>query len=100
MMIKEKIEDYVLISACSESMSPGGDTWIIDSASSNNMIGQRDILYSLTENNFPWKVTLGGDYQYPIKGVGESNYKLDSGTPMKIKYVLYVSGLKNNLLYI
>jgi hypothetical protein len=48
MMIKEKIEDYVLISACSESMSPGGDTWIIDSGSSNNMTGQRDVLYSLT----------------------------------------------------
>jgi hypothetical protein len=32
--------------------------------------------------------------------VGESNYKLDSGTPMKMKDVLYVPGLKKNFLSI
>jgi hypothetical protein len=32
--------------------------------------------------------------------MGESTYKLDSGTPMRMKDVLYVPGLKNNLLYI
>jgi hypothetical protein len=30
--------------------------------------------------------------------VGESTYKLDSGIPMKMKDVLYVLGLTNNLL--
>jgi transposase InsO family protein len=81
-------------------VSPGEDTWLIDSGASKNMTGQIDILSFLTENNFPEKVTLGYDYQYPIKGVGESNYKLDSGTPMKMKDVLYVPGLTKNLLYI
>jgi hypothetical protein len=52
------------------------------------MIGQRDILSILTENNFPHKVTL------------ESTYKLDSGTPMKMKDVLYVPGLTKNLFFI
>jgi hypothetical protein len=32
--------------------------------------------------------------------VGESTYKLDSGTPMKMKDVLYVPGLTKNLLSI
>jgi hypothetical protein len=32
--------------------------------------------------------------------VGESTYKLDSGTPMKMKDVLYIPGLTNNLLAI
>jgi hypothetical protein len=45
-------------------------------------------------------VTLGDDYQYPIKGVGESNYKLDSENSIKMKDILYVSGLKKNLLSI
>jgi hypothetical protein len=48
----------------------------------------------------PKKVTLGDDYQYPIKGVGESNYKLDSGTPMKMKDVIYVPVLTKSLLCI
>ena len=96
-MIKEKNEDYVLFSALSGSMSLGEDTWIIDSGSSKNMIGQRDILSSFIEKNFPQKFTLGDDYQYPIKGVGESTYKLDSRIPMKMKDVLYVPGLTKNL---
>jgi hypothetical protein len=69
-MIKEQIEDYVLISSLSESVSPREDTWLIYSGSSKHMAGQRDILSRLTEKNFPQKVTLGDDYQYPIKGVG------------------------------
>jgi hypothetical protein len=81
-------------------MSPGEDTCLIDSGSSKHMTGQRDILSSLKEKNFPQKLTLGDDYQYPIKGVGDSNYKLDSRTPMKIKDVLYVPSLMKNLLYI
>ena len=64
------------------------------------MTGQRDILSCLSEKKFSHKVTLGDDYQYPIKGVGESNYKLNSGTPMKMKDVLYVPGLTKNLLSI
>jgi hypothetical protein len=99
-MIKEQIENYVLISALSGSVSPGEDRWLIDSGASKHMIDQRDILSSLSEKKFPQKVTFGDDYQYLIKGVGESNYKLDSGTPMKMKDVLYVPGLTKNLLSI
>ena len=43
-------------------------------------------------------MTLGDDYQYPIKGVGESNHKLNSGNSLKMKDVLYVPHLKKNLL--
>jgi hypothetical protein len=99
-MIKEHIKDYVLISSLSGSVTPSEDTWLIDSGASNHMTGQRNILSCLTEKNFPQKVILGDDYQYPIKGVGESNYNLDSGTPMKMKDVLYVPGLTKNLLSI
>jgi hypothetical protein len=99
-MIKEQIEDYVLISSLSGSVSHGEDTWLIDSGASKHITGQRDILSSLTEKNFPWKVTLGDDYQYHIKGVREPNYKLDSGTPMNMKDVLYVPGLTKRLLSI
>jgi hypothetical protein len=64
------------------------------------MTSQKDILYSLTKKDFPQKVSLGDDYQYPIKGMGESTYKLDLGTLMRMKDVLYVLGLTKNLLSI
>jgi hypothetical protein len=62
------------------------------------MTDQRHILTSLTKKEFPQKVSLGDDYQYPIKGMGESTHKLDSGIPMKMKDVLYVPCLTKNLL--
>ena len=43
---------------------------------------------------------LGDDSQYPIKGMGEASYKLDYGNSMTMKDVLYVPGLKKNLLSI
>ena len=43
---------------------------------------------------------LGDDYQYPIKGSGESSYKLDSGKSITMKEVLFVPGLKKKLLSI
>ena len=54
----------------------------------------------LSKHESPHKVKLGDGYQYPIKGSGEASYKLDSGKYMKIKDVLFVPGLKNNLLSI
>ena len=54
----------------------------------------------LSEHESPHKLKLGDDYQYPIKGSGESSYKLESGKYMKIKDVLFVPGLKKNLLSI
>jgi hypothetical protein len=99
-MLREQIKDYVLISALSGSTTPGEDTWLIDSGASKDITGARDILSCISEKKFSQKVTLGDDYQYPIKGVGESNYKLNSGNSMKMKDVLYVLGLTKNLLSI
>jgi hypothetical protein len=45
-------------------------------------------------------VKLGDDYRYPIKGVGEASFKLDSGKLMKRKYFLLVPGLRKNLFSI
>jgi hypothetical protein len=58
-------------------VTPAEDTWLIDSGASKHMTVQKDIFSSLTEKDFPQKVSLGDDYQYPIKGMEESTYKLD-----------------------
>jgi hypothetical protein len=99
-MIREDIKDHVLILALSGSITPGEDTWLIDSGASKNMMGKRNILSFISEKKFSQKVTLGDDYQYPIKGVGESNHKLNLGNSLKMKDVVYVPGLKKNLLSI
>jgi hypothetical protein len=61
-LTKEEIEYYVLFSSLLGSMTPGEDTWLIDSGASKHMIVQKDILSSLIEKDFPHKVSLGDDY--------------------------------------
>jgi hypothetical protein len=94
------IKDHVLISSLSASVSPREDTWLIDSGASKHMTGKKNNLSCILEKKFSQKLTLRDDYQYPIKGIGESNYKLDSENSITMKDVLYVLGLKKNLLSI
>jgi hypothetical protein len=59
-----------LISALSGSVSPGEDTWLIDSGASKHIMGKKNTLSCISVKRFSHKVTLGDDYQYPIKGIG------------------------------
>jgi hypothetical protein len=93
-------KEYVLISALIGTVTHGSDTWLIDSGASKHMIGYKDSFSELVQKDSPHKVKLSDDYQYPIKGVGEASYRLDSRNPMNMKDVLYVLGLKKNLLSI
>ena len=73
---------------------------MIGNDASKHMMGFKESFVKLSEHESPHKVKLGDDYQYPIKGSGESSYILDSGKSLKMKNVLFVIGLKNNLLSI
>ena len=64
------------------------------------MTGFKEYFVKLFKHESPHKIKCGDDYQYPIKGSGESSYKLDSRKSMKMKDVLFVPGLKKNLLSI
>ena len=64
------------------------------------MTGFKESFVNASEHESLHKVKLGDDYQYPIKVSGESSYKLDSINSMNMKDVLFVPGLKKNLLYI
>ena len=78
----------------------GSKYWLIDSGASKHMTRFKEYFEKLFERNSPHKVKLGDDYQYPIKGSGESSYKLDSVKSMKMKDVLFVPGLKKKILSI
>ena len=63
------------------------------------LTGFKEYFEKLFEHNSPHKVKLGDDYQYPIKVSGESSYKLDSGKSMKMKDVLFVTGVTKRNSY-
>ena len=89
-----------MISALTGNINHGSDDWIIESGASKHMTGFKESFMKLSEHESPHKVKLGDDYQYPIKGSGESSYKLDFGKTITMKEVLFVPRLKKNLLSI
>ena len=98
---EDSCEVYVLISALAGSVSPGNDTWLVDSGASKHMTGYKDSLSCLVQiKESPHKVMIGDNFQYPIKGMGEASYKSESKNSMNMKDVLHVMGLKKNLLSI
>jgi hypothetical protein len=64
------------------------------------MTGFRSSLTNLTENSSSLQVELGDDSKHAVKGVGEASFQLDSSNSISIKDVLFVQGLKKNLLSI
>ena len=89
-----------MISALTGNITHGSDDWLIYSGASKHVTGFKESFVRLSEHESPHKVNLGDDYQYPIKGSGEFSYKLDFRKSLTMKEVLFVPGLKKNLLSI
>jgi hypothetical protein len=97
---ESKDEEYVFVSSLTGTISQGSDIWLMDNGASKHMTGFRSSLTKLTEKSSSLQVELGGDSRHEIKGVGEASYQHDSSNYISIKYVLFVQGLKKNLLSI
>ena len=82
---EDSSEEYVLISTLKRSISHGSNTWLIESGASKHMTAHKNSLSCLIQKDYSHIVQLGYDYQYPIKGMGESSYKLKSKKFMKTK---------------
>jgi hypothetical protein len=49
------IKDHVLIASLSRSVSPGEDTWLIDSGASKHMTSKKNTLSCISEKKFSQK---------------------------------------------
>jgi hypothetical protein len=76
------------------------DTWLIDSGASRHMTRFRDHLIDLVEKETNLHVLLGDNARYNVKGVGTSIFQLDYDIPLRLSEVLYVPGMKWNLVSI
>jgi hypothetical protein len=61
-LAKEEIEEYVLFSTLSGSVTPRDDSWLIYSGASKHMKGQKNTLVVLIEKDSPKNVSLADDY--------------------------------------
>jgi hypothetical protein len=95
---KENRKEYYLVSSLSSSVFTGPKTWLVDSGASKHMTGYKEILSDFETKYFAEQVELGDEKCYKIEGVGSISFRLESGARLHVDEVLYVPGLKKNLL--
>jgi hypothetical protein len=80
------------------SCTQTSDVWYIDSGASSHMTGHKHYFNNLNERELGFEILLGDDYAYQPKGTGTVKFERESGKPLYLSNVLYVPGLKKNLV--
>jgi hypothetical protein len=89
-------KEFSLI-ACLSSRTTTTDAWYIDSGASRHMTTVREHLTDLTQCGDA-EVVLGDDREVKVVGCGTVSFRRESLPPMTLTEVLYVPGLKKNLV--
>jgi hypothetical protein len=95
---KLQYNEDINISTLSSMVPLNENTWLIDSGASRHMTGIRNHLTHFIEKETHLHVVLGDDARYNVRGVGTSTFQLDSDMQLKLEEVLYVPGMKRNLV--
>ncbi|MCO5608578.1 hypothetical protein L7F22_062790 [Adiantum nelumboides] len=72
--------------------------WYFDSGASRHITSRKDLFCSLDAALAGKKVTCANNASYPIKGVGKILITISDGSDLCLPDVLYVPGIKKNLL--
>ncbi|MCO5605585.1 hypothetical protein L7F22_059768 [Adiantum nelumboides] len=72
--------------------------WYFDSGASRHITSRKDLFCSLDAAPAGKKVTCANNASYPIKGVGKILITISDGSDLCLPDVLYVPGIKKNLL--
>ena len=64
------------------------------------MSGDKNIFSTLEEKDFQIWIKMGDDGKYCVSGEGMIVFKREHGSPITISNVMYVPGLKKNLVSI
>ena len=76
------------------------DAWYIDNGTSCHMTGVYEIFTSLAERDMRLDIELGDNTNYNAAGLGTIAFRKGLDDLLEVKDVLYVPGLKKNLLSI
>jgi hypothetical protein len=98
--ISDLAEEFFFISALSGTIPTSNNIWLIDSGANRHMTGYKEHLTELVEKDSRLHVVLGDDARYAVKGTGITSLQLDSGISLHFSDVLFVLGMRRNLVSI
>ena len=93
--LAKEVTDGTLLSALSSTFKDE-NVWVIDNGASKHMAGECSQLETLSKGT----IELGDNKSYLVKGIGSTSLELESGGSIHLNNILYVPGLKKNLLSI
>jgi hypothetical protein len=97
--ISTKFDKEFSLIACISSRTTTPNTWYIDSGSSHHMTVVREHLKYLTQCG-DVEVVLRDDREVKVAGCGTVSFRRETLPPMILTEVLYVPGLKKNLVLV
>ena len=83
---------------CCTSVETTPSIWYADSGASSHMIGVREHSTNLRDTEVRIEIALGDDTLVRVVGIGTVTFRRDSMPPISFTDVLYVPGLKKNLI--
>ena len=91
------MREFTLVIDHSYSAS-ASSTWYIDSGASSHMTGACEMFSKISQTKTDVEVVLGDDSTVRAGGRGTITFQRESMSPMVLGDVLYVPGLKKNLV--
>ena len=98
-VLATKFELDITLIACMTS-TVMGSLWYLHLGALFFMTRCQYFFNSLEEKNLQMHIELGGDGWYSTKGIGIVTFKWESGSHLHLKYIMYVFGLKKNLIFV
>jgi hypothetical protein len=85
---------------CCTSVETAPSIWYIDSGASSHMTRIREHFSDLRDNEVRIEISLGDDRVVRVAGVGTVAFQRDGMPPISFTDVLYVPGMKKNLILV
>ena len=77
-----------------------GSVWHLDSGASFHKMGKKEFFTDLEEKDLLMHIEMGDDGRYSQADINIVTFQRDSGSPLTLKYAMYVPGLKKNLVLV
>jgi len=97
--LASQFESNICLIACMVS-SMMGSVWYLDSGASFHMTGDKELFNDLEEKDLQMHIEMGDDENYSITELGMITLQREHGAPLTLKNVMYVPGMKKNLVSI
>eukprot|EP00253_Pinus_taeda_P021932 PITA_21932 len=88
--------DFTLIACMVSSMM--NCVWYLDNGATFHMTGDKNLFSALEEKDLKMPIEMGDNGRYSVSGVGMVAFQREHGAPVTLTDVMYVSGLKKNLV--